>query len=172
MYAHVRLRTCVYVYAYSLNECLFDQDSRFALRDANEGKEGKEEKEDRDDDRDDVGDEKRGGRVGGGGVGGGRGRGRRLDPREWDGVDMERIGDVLIGWPAVWDDARDDVIQTGMRYDDLFVGDECEAWYRGFWWRCTIHRRAKLPPTTVTIRMMHWPRATIARYRPGLIRKA
>ena len=106
----------------------------------------------------DVGDEKRGG--------------RRRDPREWDGIDMERIGDVRIGWPAVWDDSRDDAIQTGLLYQDLFVGDTCEAWYRGFWWRCTIHRRAKRPPTTVSIRMNHWPRTVISQYRPGLIRKA
>ena len=124
-----------------------DADEREAKAD------GKEEKGDYD-----VGDEKRGG--------------RRRDPREWDGIDMERIGDVRIGWPAVWDDSRDDAIQTGLLYQDLFVGDTCEAWYRGFWWRCTIHRRAKRPPTTVSIRMNHWPRTVISQYRPGLIRKA
>jgi len=98
-------------------------------------------------------------------------RSRRIDPREWDGVDMERQGDPKIGWPAKWDDARDEVIQTGMRYEDLFVGDSVEVWYRGFWWRATIFRRARTTPT-VTIRFAHWPRATVPLYKPRLIRKA
>jgi hypothetical protein len=96
---------------------------------------------------------------------------KRMRRVDWDGVDLERQGDIKIGWPAVWDDSRDNAIQTGYTFNELFCGDNCEAWYRGFWWRCTIHKRAKTLGT-LSIRFNHPPRKVLSGYRPGLIRPA
>ena len=46
---------------------------------------------------------------------------------------MERKGDPAIGFPAVWDDRRDAVINTGLTLADLRLHETVEAWFRGFW---------------------------------------
>jgi len=82
---------------------------------------------------------------------------------------MERKGDPAIGFPPVWDDRRDAVINTGLTLADLNLHEHVEAWFRGFWWRCSIFRKAA-KFGTVSIRYNH-NRIVISGYRPTLIRK-
>lgn len=96
------------------------------------------------------------------------GKEEKLDPLAWDGMNMERKGDPRIGWPLVWDDKRDDSINTGLRLDALKIGDPVEVWFRGFWWQCTIIRKAK-KTNTVTVRWNHSGLRT-AGYRVTLVR--
>lgn len=81
---------------------------------------------------------------------------------------MERKGDARVGWPAEWDDKRDDAIETGCSSEDFEENDPVEVWFRGFWWACTIYRRS-LASNTLTVRWNHNMRRTSG-YRPGLVR--
>jgi hypothetical protein len=63
---------------------------------------------------------------------------------------MERKGDPRVGYPAEWDDKRDDAINTSMQLSDFQRGEQVEVWFRGFWWRCSIFRFA-LRTNSITV---------------------
>ncbi len=63
------------------------------------------------------------------------------------------MGDPARGWPSVWQDRWDRVIDTGLT-DDVIPGALVEVWFRGYWWRATIWSVATRNKT-VTVRWMH-----------------
>jgi len=69
-------------------------------------------------------------------------------------VDLTRRGDPARGWPRVWDDRWDAVIDTGLSVDDVIEGAMVEVWFRGYWWDATIFRVARRD-RTVEVRWMH-----------------
>ena len=96
-------------------------------------------------------------------------RGDPLDPREWDGVNMERKGNPEMGFPLECDDRRDAVINTGLTLADLHLHEHVEVWFRGFWWQCTSFRKAP-KYGTVSISYNH-NRIVVSGYRVTLMRK-
>lgn len=84
-------------------------------------------------------------------------------------VDLDRRGDPARGWPRVWQDEWDDVINTGLTIDDVIEGALVEVWYRGYWWRATVFRIA-WRDQTVEIRWLH-SGAHTSGYRITLVRR-